>query len=97
MRGEAVRGSLADARRVQQCGSDGAEPMLLNLRDAAQTLAVSARSLWEWTKAGRVPHVRLGRRLLYAPDDLRRWVQSQRQGPGTAGDGDAPKISQETT
>ena len=97
MSSDVVHGSLRDARREQQCNSDGTRSILLNLRDAAQALAISPRSLWEWTKAGRVPHVRLGRRLLYAPDDLRRWVQSQRQGPGTAGDGDAPEIPQETT
>ena len=92
MSSDAVRGSLADDRLECRCGNNGAAPILLNLRDAARALAISSRSLWEWTKAGKVPHVRLGRRVLFAPEDLRRWAQSHRHGPGAPdGAGEPPE------
>lgn len=85
MNGEVVRGSLVDARRECRGGNDGAGPILLDLPDAARALAISERALWEWTRAGKVPHVRLGRRVLYEPDALRAWVRSQRRGPDAGG------------
>ena len=88
-----IRGSLGEAWPRRGSSPQSVPPILLNLKDAARALAVSDRSLWEWTKAGKVPHVRLGRRVLYSPDDLRRWVEGQRQGPDLASGDAAPKIS----
>ena len=51
-------------------------PLLLGTRRAAAVLGLSERTLWRLTKSGEVPHVRIGRRVLYDPDDLRAWVES---------------------
>ena len=83
MSGEAVRGSLVDGRRESRGGSDGAGPILMDLQNAARALSISARALWEWTRAGKVPHVRLGKRILFEPDALRAWARSHRCGPDT--------------
>ena len=88
-----IRGSLGEVGPRRGSSPQSVQPILLSLKDAARALAVSDRSLWEWTKAGKVPHVRLGRRVLYSPDDLRRWVEGQRQGPDPASGDAAPKIS----
>ena len=88
-----IRGSLVEAAPGHGRDTQRVSPILLSLKDAARALAVSDRSLWEWTKAGRVPHVRLGRRVLYSPDDLRRWVEGQRRGADVANGDAAPGIS----
>jgi len=88
-----TRGSLIETGPGRGRDPQSVPPILLSLKDAARALAVSDRSLWEWTKAGKVPHIRLGRRVLYSPDDLRRWVEGQRQGPDLASGDAAPKIS----
>jgi excisionase family DNA binding protein len=91
-----IRGSLVEAGPRHGRDPQRVPPILLSLKDAARALAVSDRSLWEWTKAGKVPHIRLGRRVLYSPDDLRRWVEGQRQGPDVATEGGrdaAPRTS----
>jgi len=50
-------------------------PLLADVREACRILGgVSARWLWSATKAGTVPHVRLGRRVLYPVDGLREFV-----------------------
>jgi excisionase family DNA binding protein len=58
-------------------------PVVLRYREAAKVLGVSPRTLWLWTKAGIVPHVRvgLGRRkiILYPLDELRSWLARQSQ------------------
>ena len=48
-------------------------------REAAKALGISERLLWEWTDRGVVPHVRLGKRIVYPVDSLRDWLQRQAQ------------------
>ena len=44
-------------------------------REAAKALGISERTLWEWTDRGVVPHIRLGKAILYPVDALREWLQ----------------------
>jgi excisionase family DNA binding protein len=46
-------------------------------RDAARALGISERLLWSWTNQGRIPHVRIGHRVLYPRADLERWLSEQ--------------------
>lgn len=46
-------------------------------REAAKALGISERLLWEWTNRGEVPHVRVGKAILYPVDVLRRWLDEQ--------------------
>lgn len=43
-------------------------------REAAKALGISERLLWDWTNRGEVPHVRIGKAILYPVDVLRRWL-----------------------
>jgi excisionase family DNA binding protein len=47
---------------------------LLDIGEAASLLKLSHHTLYRWVVEGRVPTVRLGRRLLFDPDALRAWV-----------------------
>jgi excisionase family DNA binding protein len=49
----------------------------LRPRKAAKALSISERTLWTLTKAGRVPHVRVGRAVLYPVDALRAFLNSE--------------------
>jgi excisionase family DNA binding protein len=51
-----------------------AESLLLKPTDAARTLAISPRKLWELTNRKLVPHVRIGRSVRYDLADLRTWI-----------------------
>ena len=53
--------------------------LLLSAREAAKALNISERTLWNLTQSGDIPHVRAGRRVLYAPADLERWIDSSRK------------------
>ncbi len=52
---------------------------LLTVRLAAKALGISERLLWSQTNCGNVPHLRIGRRVLYDPADLRGWIARQKQ------------------
>jgi len=51
--------------------------LALRPRDAAKALGVSERLLWDWTHHGDIPHVRIGRTILYPVDGLRGWLNRQ--------------------
>jgi|tagenome__1003787_1003787.scaffolds.fasta_scaffold18504966_2 excisionase family DNA binding protein len=55
-----------------------AEKLLLDCREAAERLSISARTLWMLTKAGQIAHVKAGRRVLYDPRDLTAWIDRNR-------------------
>lgn len=62
---------------------DGDVPRLaLRPKDAARALGLSSRKLWAMTASGEVPHLRLGKAVLYPVDSLREWLAQQVEGKG---------------
>lgn len=55
-------------------------PSLLDAKAAASELGISPRKLWELTNCGAVRHVRIGRRVLYDPRDLDRFLEKSKKG-----------------
>lgn len=55
-------------------------PILLDARQAAESLAISPRKLWAMTASGQVPCVRLGRSVRYSVEGLTRFVSSLTEG-----------------
>lgn len=56
------------------------EPLALRAKDAARLLSISTRALWSLTNRGEVPHVRIGKSVLYPTDALRAWLAQQTKG-----------------
>ncbi len=53
-------------------------PMLaLRPKDAARALGIGQRLLWSKTNAGEIPHVRIGRAVVYPVDLLREYLAQQ--------------------
>lgn len=57
-------------------------PLLLTPRDAAQSLAVCEKTIWNLTHRGELPAVRIGRAVRYDVADLRRWIESAKSNGG---------------
>jgi excisionase family DNA binding protein len=51
---------------------------LVNKRDAAKLLGVTVRSVENFVASGKLPLVKLGRRALFDPADLRRFVDAMK-------------------
>ena len=60
-------------------GVAGGKVLLLNAKDTAEALSIGLRKLWELTNRGEIPCVRIGRRVLYDPQDLRAWIEQQKR------------------
>jgi excisionase family DNA binding protein len=52
-------------------------PLALRPKDAAKALGIGQRKLWELTKAGDIPHVKVGTATLYPVDELRAWLKRE--------------------
>lgn len=56
-------------------------PLALRPREAAKALGISARHLWQLTKDGHIPCVRVGsgtrKIVLYAVAELQTWLARQ--------------------
>jgi len=57
------------------------EPALLDAKGASELLNVPASWVAAEARAGRIPHVRLGRYVRFEPDALRDWWRERRRGP----------------
>ena len=53
---------------------NGAAPLLLSVVQAARLLGVSRNLCYEQISEGRIPHVRLGRRVLISRVALEAWI-----------------------
>lgn len=58
-------------------------PLALRPRDAAAALGISPSTLDRLTRAGRIPHVKINRLVLYRVDSLQKWLE-EREGPKRA-------------
>lgn len=60
-------------------------PLALRPKDAAAALGIGQRKLWELTKAGTIPSVKLGTCTLYPVLLLQAWLAEQagKGGPPT--------------
>jgi len=72
----------------QQTNEQTIEPMLLTPRQAARALNISERTLWQRTKDGVIPAIKLGHLVRYSPDDLRHWIRQ-----ASTKESENPKIS----
>jgi len=62
--------------------ADPSAPQRLALRprEAAEAIGISARTLWSLTKRGEVPHMRIGKSVVYPVDALRDWLLEKSRG-----------------
>ncbi|MDA0285133.1 MAG: helix-turn-helix domain-containing protein [Planctomycetota bacterium] len=51
---------------------------LLTVREAANVLRISERTLWSLTNSGDLPSVRVGRSVRYDQSDLAAWIASRK-------------------
>ncbi len=58
--------------------TSASDKRLLNEAEAAQSMALSVRTLQAWRVRGEGPNfVKLGRRVAYRPSDLQKYIDSQ--------------------
>lgn len=54
-------------------------PLALRAKQAAAALGISARKLWSLTAENAIPHVRIGKAVLYPVNAIQAWLDEQVQ------------------
>ena len=66
---------------MSESGSSSAPPCLaLRPKEAARAIGIGERKLWSLTNADQIPHIRIGRAVVYPVDALRQWLADQATG-----------------
>jgi excisionase family DNA binding protein len=55
------------------------QPLCVDEATAAEMLGVSARTFWDLRKAGEIQHIKIGRLVRYAVDDLKAFLRHKRE------------------
>jgi len=53
---------------------------LLTVREVSELLRLHEKTIYSLVARGSIPHVRLGRRVLFSPIDVKCWVEARREG-----------------
>lgn len=61
----------------QTHGESNGVSLGLRPREAAKALGIGERLLWSKTNAGEIPHVRIGRAIIYPVGMLQDWLAEQ--------------------
>jgi len=56
------------------------EPLVYNVRQLAAVLDVSPRSIYALVKRGKIPHVRIGDRLIFPRAAIEQWLAQRAAG-----------------
>jgi excisionase family DNA binding protein len=64
--------------------NDGSGYGLLTARQVAELLGLCERTLFDLTKRGKLPVVRIGRAVRYDPMDVAAFIQASKTGEGAA-------------
>ena len=51
-------------------------------KDAAKALGIGERLLWSMTNRGEIPHLKVGKAVLYPVAELERWLSERAQEEG---------------
>lgn len=55
-------------------------PRMLTVREVAEYLQVTTRTVYEWTARGELPCIRISNRLRFLHSDVLRWVEQRKEG-----------------
>lgn len=50
----------------------------ISVKEASRILGMSQYTLYYWAQARKIPHYRIGRRVLFSRSDLAEWLNKHR-------------------
>lgn len=73
---------MQDSRRQYPLDARPSKPaqLLIDSVAAAEMLGMSTRKLWQLTKDGEIPFLRIGRSVRFSVSALEQWIESRIEG-----------------
>ncbi len=69
-----------ESKTAEQQRSAAVPRLALRPKEAAAALSIGERLLWSMTNRGEIPHIKLGKCVLYPVAELERWLSEQAAG-----------------
>ena len=54
------------------------EHFLLSVKEASAWLGIPVFTIYSWALSRRIPHYKIGKRVMFSRDDLKRWIDEHR-------------------
>jgi len=54
------------------------ESFLIPVMEVSHWLGIPAFTLYSWAQAHRIPHYKIGKRVLFSKDELKNWLSEHR-------------------
>lgn len=54
------------------------EILLWDVHQTAEATGLSVQTIYTWVSQRRIPFVKVGRRTLFDPKDIKAWIESQK-------------------
>lgn len=51
---------------------------MINIQELAERLDVSISTLYKWTSEKKIPHAKLGRRVIFDECDIEKWFDEKK-------------------
>ena len=59
--------------------AEAKERLLIPVKEASAWLGIPVFTLYSWAQSHRVPHYKLGKRVMFSKEDLKRWIEEHHQ------------------
>jgi len=69
-------------KRMAESAGDATPRLALRPKEASKALGIGPRLLWSMTNRGEIPHIKLGKAVLYPVAELERWLSERAQRKG---------------
>lgn len=55
----------------------GKERLLISVKETSGWLGIPAFTLYSWALSKKIPHYKIGRRVMFSKDDLKGWIEAR--------------------
>ena len=46
----------------------------LNVKELSRLTGLKQSTIYQWVSQGKIPHIKLGRKILFDPDEINKWI-----------------------
>lgn len=54
---------------------------LISVKELSALIGIKPKTIYDWVETERLPHRKLGSRVLFCPQEIEKWLNSLQKGP----------------
>jgi excisionase family DNA binding protein len=62
--------------------ADAKERLLIAVKEASAWLGIPMFTLYSWALSHKIPHYKIGKKVMFSKEELRRWLEEHRVSEG---------------